>query len=49
MSCEGHVASIGEIRNAYKMLVRKPEGKTPLGRPRHRREYNIRMDLREIV
>jgi hypothetical protein len=34
--------------NAYRILVRKPEGKKPLGRPRHRREDNIRMDLREI-
>jgi hypothetical protein len=37
----------GEKRNAYKILVGKPEGKRPLGRPRCRWEDNIRMDLRE--
>jgi hypothetical protein len=37
-----------EMRNAYLILVRKPEGKRPLGRPRRRYEDNIRMDLREI-
>jgi hypothetical protein len=36
------------MRNAYKILVGKPEGKSPLGRPRHRWEDNIKMDLREI-
>jgi hypothetical protein len=36
------------MRNAYKILVGKPEGKTSLGIPRHRWEDNIRMDLREI-
>jgi hypothetical protein len=44
----GHVARIGEKRNAYKILVRKPEGKRPLGRPRRRWVDNIKMDLREI-
>jgi hypothetical protein len=39
---------MGEERNAYKILVRKPERKGPLGRPRHRRVDNIKMDLREI-
>jgi hypothetical protein len=34
MRWEGHVARIGEKRNAYRILVRKPEGKIPLGRPR---------------
>jgi hypothetical protein len=38
----------GEKRNAYRMLVGKPEGNKPLGRPRRRWEDNIRMDLREI-
>jgi hypothetical protein len=38
----------GEKRNAYRILVGRPEGKTPLGRPRHRREDNIKIDLREI-
>jgi hypothetical protein len=44
----GHVAYIGEMRNAYNILVRKLKGKRSLGRPRHRWEYNIRMDVREI-
>jgi hypothetical protein len=39
---------MGEMRNAYSILVGKPEGKRPLRRPRHRWEDNIRMDLREI-
>jgi hypothetical protein len=39
---------MGEKRNAYRILVGKPEGKTLLGRLRHRREDNIKMDLREI-
>jgi hypothetical protein len=38
----------GEKRNAYRILVGKPGGKGPLGRPKRRREDNIRMDLREI-
>jgi hypothetical protein len=37
-----------ETRNAYRILVGKPEGKRPLGRPRHRWVDNIKMDLREI-
>jgi hypothetical protein len=48
MKWEGHVARMGEKMNAYRMLVGKPEGKRPLGRPRRRNEDNIRMDLREI-
>jgi hypothetical protein len=39
---------MGEERNVYNVLVGKPEGKRPLGRPRHRWEDGIRMDLREI-
>jgi hypothetical protein len=39
---------MGEKRNAYRILVVKPERKIPLGRPRCRREDNIRMDLRKI-
>jgi hypothetical protein len=42
------VERIGEIRNAYNILVGKTEGKRPLGRPRRRWEGNIRMDLTEI-
>jgi hypothetical protein len=38
---------MGEIRNAYKILVGKPEEKRPLERPRRRREDNIKMDFRE--
>jgi hypothetical protein len=40
---------MGETRNAYRILVRKPEGKRPLGRPRRRWVDNINIDLREIV
>jgi hypothetical protein len=39
---------MGEERKVYKVLVGNPEGKRPLGRPRHRWEDGIRMDLREI-
>jgi hypothetical protein len=39
---------MGEERKLYKVLVGKPEGKRPLGRPRHRWEDGIRIDLREI-
>jgi hypothetical protein len=39
---------MGERRGAYRALVGKPEGRRPLGRPRHRWEYNIKMDLREV-
>jgi hypothetical protein len=45
----GHLALVGETRTAYKILVRKPEGKRPLGRPTHRWEDNINMNLLEIV
>ena len=37
-----------QSRNAYGVLLEKPEGKRPLGRPRRRWEYNIKMDLREV-
>jgi hypothetical protein len=43
-----HVACMREMRNAYKILARKSEGKRPLGLLRHSWEDNIRMDLREI-
>jgi hypothetical protein len=39
---------MGERRGVYRVLVGKSEGKRPLGRPRHRREDNIKMDLREV-
>jgi hypothetical protein len=39
---------MGEGRNVYRVLVGKPKGKRPLGRPRHRWEDGIKMDLREI-
>jgi hypothetical protein len=39
---------MGETRNAYRILVGKPEGKRPLGRPRRRWVVNIKMDLGEI-
>jgi hypothetical protein len=47
MRWAGHVARMGEPRNAYRILVGKPEGKRPLGRPRRRWVDNIKMDLRE--
>jgi hypothetical protein len=43
-----HVARTEEGRNVYRILVGKPEGKRPLGRPRPRWEGEIKMDLREI-
>jgi hypothetical protein len=43
----GDVARMGEMRNAYKVLVGKPEGKRPLRRPRHRWEDSTRLDLRQ--
>ena len=42
------MAHMGEERGAYSVLVGKPEGKRPLGRPRHRWVDNIRMDLQEV-
>jgi len=47
MRLAGHVAHMGEMGIAYKILVGKPEGKRPLGRARCRWEDNIRMVLRE--
>ena len=44
----GHVARMGEERQVYRVLVGKPEGRRPLGRPRRRRVDNIRMDLQEV-
>jgi hypothetical protein len=48
MRWAGHVARMGEKRNAYRILVGKAEGKIPLGRPRRRWVDNIKMDLRDI-
>jgi hypothetical protein len=48
MRWAGHVARMGEKRNEYRILVGKPEGKRPLGRPRRRWVDNIKMNLREI-
>jgi hypothetical protein len=39
---------MGERGGVYRILVEKPEGKRPLGKPRHRREDNIKMDLQEV-
>ena len=48
MRWAGHVARMGEERGVYRVLVGKPEGKRPLGRPRRRWVDNIRMDLQEV-
>ena len=48
MRWAGHVARMGDGRGVHRVLVGKPEGKRLLGRPRHRWEDNIKMDLREV-
>jgi transposase InsO family protein len=48
MRWEGLVARMGEKRNAYRLLVGKPEGRRPIGRPRRMWVDNIRMDLGEV-
>jgi hypothetical protein len=48
MRWAGHIARMGETRNAYRTLVGKPEGKRPQGRPRRRWVDNIKIDLRGI-
>jgi len=48
MRWAGHVARMGEKRGVYRVLVRKPEGKGPLGRPSHRWEDDIKMYLQEV-
>jgi len=48
MRWAGHVAHMGEDRGVYRVLVGKPEGRRPLGRPRRRRVDYIRMDLQEV-
>jgi len=44
----GHVARMGDGRGVFRVLVGKPEGKRPLGRPRRRWEDNIKMDLQKV-
>ena len=44
----GHVARMGEGKVVYRVLVGKPEGRRPMGKPSRRWEDNIRMDLREL-
>jgi len=44
----GHAAHMGKMRNAYKILVRKPEMKRSLGRSSYRWEDNTEMDIREV-
>jgi hypothetical protein len=48
MRWAGHVAHIGKKRGAYRILVGRPEGRRPLGRPSHRRKDDIKMDLQEV-
>ena len=48
MRWAGNVARMGEGRGVYRVLVGKPEGKRPLGRPRHRWKDNIKMDIQEV-
>ena len=48
MRWEGHVVHMGKRRDVYRVLLGKPEGKRPLGRPRHRREDNIKKDLQKV-
>jgi hypothetical protein len=48
MGWAGHVERMGEERGVQSVLVGKPEGKRPLGRPRRRWEDNIKMDLQEV-
>ena len=48
MRWAGHVARMGGRRGVYRVLVGKPEGKRPLGRPRHRWENNMKMDLQKV-
>jgi hypothetical protein len=48
MRWAGHVARVGEKRDAYRILVGRPEGRTSFGRPRSRWQNNIKMDLQEV-
>jgi hypothetical protein len=47
MKLVGHVPQMGESRNVYRLFIRKPEGKRPVGRPRCRWVDNIKIDLGE--
>ena len=48
MRFEGHITRLGEWRGVYRVLVGKPEGNRPLGRPTRRWEDNIGMDIQEV-
>jgi len=48
MRWAGHVARMGDRRSVFRVLVGKPEGTRPLGRPRRRWEDNIKMDIQEV-
>jgi hypothetical protein len=48
MRWAGHVEHMGDRRGAYRVLVGIPEGKRPLGRFRHRWQYNIKMDVQDV-
>jgi hypothetical protein len=48
MRWAGHATHLVERRGVYRVLVGKPEGRRPLGRPRRRWDYNIKMDLQEV-
>jgi hypothetical protein len=48
MRWEGHVERMGKRRGVHRVLVGKPEGRRPLGKPRRRWEDNIKMDLQEV-
>ena len=48
MRWAGHVARMGQGRGVHRVLVERPEGKRPLGRPRRRWSDNIKMDLQEV-
>jgi hypothetical protein len=48
MRWAGHVAGVGEVKGVYRILVGRPEGRRPLGRPRCRWEDNIKMELQEV-
>jgi hypothetical protein len=48
MSWEGHVTRMGERRTAYRILVGRPDGRSPIGKPRSRWDYNIKTDLQKL-